>query len=474
MKPGRGRILLGLALAALLLVGSGMLGRLPPELLPLLPPAGTAPALVLLAGLAAAFALDGLIRRYLWYGRLAEDGRSRVPEIVIGLASLAGYAATALLVAALVLGWDVSALAATSGVVAIVLGVSAQQTLGQVFAGLALNLSQPFRIGDSLQVDGIWGRVAQADWRAVTLRTYEGTLVTLPNTLVAAARLTNLQAPEDILRHAIPFVVEPDASPGRVQAVALAAMQGMQHVLASPAPLVLFKNFEDRGIAFEALFWHRDPNLYILRRDEVGQALWYAFGRAGIRLAANRLLLAQPPARAAGPDSPPNLAALLHATRLWGNVPDAELAALAARARILHYAAGELVMREGEKIHTMFLLLEGEASVRLASPSGEEREIYAHRPGEVFGHMSALTGAPRFASVRALGSVTLAEFDKASLAPLIEAHPEVVEAVAEEIMRIHEADRALRGAGAMLEDADADRLRALRRVAERIRGFFHA
>jgi small-conductance mechanosensitive channel len=216
--------------------------------------------------------VDGAIRRWLWYGRLAENGRSRVPDIVIGLASLSGYGLTVLAVASLMLGLDVTAVAATSGVVAIVLGVSAQQTLGQVFAGLALNLSRPFRIGDSLQVDGIWGRVMQADWRAVTLRTYEGTQVTLPNTLVAAARLTNLQTPADILRHAIPFVVEIDAPPGRVQAVALDAMAGMETVLSTPAPLVLLKNFEERGVLYEALFWHRDPNLYILCRDEVGQA----------------------------------------------------------------------------------------------------------------------------------------------------------------------------------------------------------
>ena len=105
-----------------------------------------------MAALSAAFAIDAAIRRYVWYGRLGEGDRSRVPNILIGLASAAGYALVCLLIAALIFNLDVTAVAATSGVVAIVLGVSAQQTLGQVFAGLALNLSRPFRIGDSLQV----------------------------------------------------------------------------------------------------------------------------------------------------------------------------------------------------------------------------------------------------------------------------------------------------------------------------------
>jgi small-conductance mechanosensitive channel/CRP-like cAMP-binding protein len=481
LPHGARGVWLRVSFAMPLLIASLILARLPPGTFPNMPPAALAKGLPTLAAFACAFAADAAIRRYLWYGRLGEDGRSRVPDIVIGLASAAGYALTGLVVAGLVLGLDVSAVVTTSGVVAIVLGVSAQQTLGQVFAGLALNLSRPFRIGDSLQAEGVWGRVTQADWRAVTLRTYDGTLVTLPNTLVAAARLTNLRTSTDILRHAIPFVVEPEVPPGRVRAVAMAAMEGLENVLRTPAPLVLFKNFDERGVLYEALFWHRDPNFYILRRDEVGQALWYAFRRAGLPVSVHRRQLARPDAASAFmPEAPTTNAArlttLLCESRLWGNVPATELAVLAERARILDYAAGERIIREGDDKDgaSMFLLLEGDVSVRLSGPSAEEHEIYTHKAGDVFGHMSALTGAPRFATVRAYGPVTLAEFDKASLAALIAAHPEVVESVAREILRLDDANRELRRMESMPEAAEleTDPLRALRRVADRIRAFF--
>jgi CRP-like cAMP-binding protein len=145
------------------------------------------------------------------------------------------------------------------------------------------------------------------------------------------------------------------------------------------------------------------------------------------------------------------VAALLHETRLWGDLPEAELAALAERARTISYAAGERIMRKGEHGGSMFLLLDGEVSVRLADPAGGERESYTQQRGEICGHMSALTGAPRFATVRATGPVTLAAFDKASLAPLVEAHPEVVETVAQEILRIHQAERELRKMSSMLD-----------------------
>lgn len=467
----------GASLVLFLLTTRAMLGRLLPVLhaAPELH-AALDQGLAALAALAAAFVIDAAIRRYLWYGRLAEGERSKVPNILIGLASLAGYAASLLVIASQILGLDVTAVAATSGVVAIVLGVSAQQTLGQVFAGLALNASRPFRMGDSLQIDGVWGVVVEADWRAVTLRTYEGNLVTLPNTLVAAARLTNLDAPTHELRHHIPFVVETDVPPGRVREVALATLRGLPHVLAAPEPLLLFKNFEDRGVLYEAIFWHRDPNLYILRRDEAGRALWYAFHRAGIALAVHRRLLAAPPEARPAPAEPPAAALLplLRRSALFAEVPEAELAALAARARPRLFAAGERIMREGEAGHSMFAVLEGRVSVRLADAAGAEAEIYAQGPGEVFGHMSALTGAPRFATVRAETDVALAELDREALAPLIAAHPGLVETVAREILRIEEAERRLRGAmrpeAAMPGEGTAPHL--LGRLAERIRTFF--
>ena len=435
--------------------------------------------LVALAALAAAFAVDSAIRRFVWYGRLGEGDRSRVPNILIGLVSAGGYAFVCLIIAYAVFNLDVTAVAATSGVVAIVLGVSAQQTLGQVFAGLALNMSRPFRIGDSLQVDGVWGVVMDADWRAVTLRTYEGNLLTLPNTLIAASRLTNLSTPTLDLRHHIPFTVDIATPPGQVRNIALQAMAGVKDVLHAPAPMVLFKNFDERGVHYEAIFWHHDPNVYILRRDEVGQALWYAFHRAGIEIAVNRLLLSD---QVQGTTADRNrhvddirlLRDFLMQSPICAGVGVDELQQLAESAHRQYFGAGERIMQEGESGQSMFVILEGRVSVRSATPNDAERELYVQDVGEVFGHMSAMTGAPRFATVRAIGHVTLAEFDKATLAPFVKAHPEIVDSVAREILRIEALIASLgtpkADGDAMAEHADHSHL--LTRLADRIRAFF--
>jgi small-conductance mechanosensitive channel/CRP-like cAMP-binding protein len=480
---GRGRnrgIFLGLSLLVLFLVLRLMIERLLPALVEAPPMLRSliGQGLATLAALAAAFAIDAAIRRFLWYGTLREGEQSRVPNILIGLASLGGYALTGLLVASEIFGLDVTALAATSGVVAIVLGVSAQQTLGQVFAGLALNMSRPFRLGDSVQIDGVWGVVVDANWRAVTLRTYEGTLVAMPNMLVASTRLTNFDQPHHDLRQHIPFVVDADVPPGQVRSVALAAMAGLPQVLADPAPLLLLKSFEDRGVAYEAIFWHRDPNLTILRRDEVAQALWYALRRAGMPISVHRRLLAMPqgatlPFATDSAAEPARLLALLRQAPLTAGFPEAELQAVAARARHRLFAAGERIIRHHELGDSMFAVLSGRVSVRLEDARGVETEIYTQGAGEIFGHMSALTGAPRFATVRAASHLLLAELDKASLAPMIAAHPELVDFVAREILRIDAAHAALLQARAPeMASAGQGQAGLLDRLSDRIRSFF--
>lgn len=480
---GRGRhrgILLGLSLLVLFVVLRVMIERLLPALIEAPPMLRSLIGQVLaaLAALAAAFMIDAAIRRFLWYGRLRDGEHSRVPTILIGLASLGGYALTGLVVASEIFGLDVTALAATSGIVAIVLGVSAQQTLEQGFAGLALNMSRPFRLGDSVQIDGVWGVVVDANWRAVTLRTYEGTLVAMPNMLVASTRLTNLDQPHHELRQQIPFIIDADVPPGQVRDVALAAMAGLPHVLSDPAPLLLLKTFEDRGVAYEAIFWHHDPNLTILRRDEVAQALWYALRRAGIPISVHRRLLAlpdsaTPPFIDESAAEPAQLLALLRQSPLTAGFPEAELQAVAVRARRRLFAAQERIIRQNEQGDSMFAVLSGTLSVRLEDARGVEREIYTQGPGDIFGHMSALTGAPRFATVRALGPLLLAELDKASLAPMIAAHPEMVDYVAQEILRIDAAHAALLRAGAPdMANAGEGQTGLLDRLGDRIRGFF--
>ena len=81
-------------------------------------------------------------------------------------------------------------LLATSGVVAIVLGLALQSTLSDVFSGIVLNTTKPYQLDDWISIDGTEGRVTDIDWRATRLQTSQGSMAVIPNSLAAKAKMT--------------------------------------------------------------------------------------------------------------------------------------------------------------------------------------------------------------------------------------------------------------------------------------------
>ena len=73
-----------------------------------------------------------------------------------------------------------TSLLASAGVIGIVAGVAAQSTLGNVFAGFQIAFGDMVRIGDTVVVDGEWGRVEEVTLTFLTVRTWDERRVTLP------------------------------------------------------------------------------------------------------------------------------------------------------------------------------------------------------------------------------------------------------------------------------------------------------
>ena len=71
----------------------------------------------------------------------------------------------------------------TSAVGAVVVGFALQDTLGNLFAGLAIQIEKPFRVGHWMQVGEREGQVQEITWRATKLRTKAGQFLIVPNSV---------------------------------------------------------------------------------------------------------------------------------------------------------------------------------------------------------------------------------------------------------------------------------------------------
>ena len=89
-----------------------------------------------------------------------------------------------------------NAMLAGAGVASVVIGLAAQSTLGNLVAGISITIYRPFRLGDTLQVTTPTGtEIGVVEWISLgytRLRTPDGRLVVLPNSLAANQVILNL------------------------------------------------------------------------------------------------------------------------------------------------------------------------------------------------------------------------------------------------------------------------------------------
>src|SRR5262249_44935951 len=136
----------------------------------------------------------------------------------------------------------------TSAVSAVVIGFALQDTLGNAFAGLAIQSEKPFYVGHWIRVGEFEGRVVEITWRATRLRTKAGNYVIVPNNIVSKDAITNYSEPAAPTMIEVVVGVSYLALPGAVKAAIAEALANVPRVLKTPASDVMLVSFEGSAI----------------------------------------------------------------------------------------------------------------------------------------------------------------------------------------------------------------------------------
>jgi thioredoxin reductase (NADPH) len=110
---------------------------------------------------------------------------------------------------------------------------------------------------------------------------------------------------------------------------------------------------------------------------------------------------------------------LKHAEKAFPAAPREEMPRIAERMKPISMLAGETILREGEEPDSFYVIVHGAVGVYQRDAGGEEREINRLGPGEFFGEIGLLSGAPRVASVRTLEPTELLRLDRAAFERLV-------------------------------------------------------
>lgn len=340
--------------------------------------------------------VHGLVTRRLGY---------RVPRILEDITQVGVFVGVAL-VALREAGVEPTSLLATSALLTAVLGLSLQETLGNLFAGLAIQGERPFEVNDWIQFDEHKhrvGRVVEINWRATKLETSDRVVLTVPNGVLARAPITNFSRPTPLVRRSIYLDAPFDAPPGRVTQVLEAAAAVVEGVLDHPPPSALVQEFTDRGVRY----WLRYHILDYERREDIAGAVfrncWYALDREGWEVPAARRRVQWDSSSRKDERDGKGLARrveVLEGVDLLAPLSEAARQRLAELSAIHRYGTGELIVRQGDEGGDWFIIVSGHVAVEVERGSTAVT-VAQLGPGEFFGEMSLMTGERRTATVRA-------------------------------------------------------------------------
>lgn len=316
-------------------------------------------------------------------------------------------------------------LVAASAASAVVVGFALQDTLGNAFAGLAIQIEKPFRVGHWIRVGEHVGVVEAITWRATKLRTRAGAFVIVPNSVISKEAIVNFNEPVRPVRFSVDIGATYAKGPNEVREALFEAVRRSPRALAEPAPVVHLVDFGNSAIVYRVKFWVAEFAEEDAALDEVRTAIYYSFARYGIEIPYPiQIEYSREEAPAALPIDA--VASALARVDLFAPLDDDARRRLAARTRERMFGTGEVIVRQGEAGASLFVVHQGEVVVRL-EPDG--REVARTRPGGVFGEMSLLTGDPRTATVAAASDSVVFEIDATALRQVVLTQPEALDAM---------------------------------------------
>ncbi|MDB6049454.1 MAG: mscS 3 [Pseudomonas sp.] len=315
--------------------------------------------------------------------------------------------------AAYILDLPVKGLLATSGAVAIILGLAVQSTLGDVFSGIVLNATKPFRVDDVISVDDIEGKVIEIDWRSTYLLTSDGSTVVIPNAMAAKTRIINLSRPDHF--HSVVLTIELPVRlrPNLVLDSLDKAIQGCRELLAKPKGSAVVKRSGLRSVQYEVTGYVKSRD----RRGAVSNQLYdliYRQLNASETIRQNRTQL-QPATRA--------LAALNSVSALRG-LSNEDCLELERHMRLSSFPAGAVILPQGVVPESLLIIESGVVSVDIERADGL-CELGRMGPGEVLGESGIIDQSASAVRFTARTDCLVYLMDAKDLEPWLDEHPEL-------------------------------------------------
>jgi MscS family membrane protein len=171
------------------------------------------------------------------------------------------------------------------GIGGLAVALAGREALSNLIGTIMIILDRPFKPGDYIVVgDGEHGTVSSVGFRSTRIRTRDGILISIPNSIVANMKIVNQSAPVTVSRVHVPVGVAYGSDPKEVEDALLAVAANSEHVATSPPPSIRFLGFGDSTLNFSLLCWIELPEFRGRALSQLNWGIYEEFQKRGITM----------------------------------------------------------------------------------------------------------------------------------------------------------------------------------------------
>ncbi|MCP5095796.1 MAG: mechanosensitive ion channel [Chloroflexi bacterium] len=374
-------------------------------------------------------------------------------------------------------GIELTGLIVTSTVASAIIGLSLQDTLGNLFSGISLQIEVPFVLDDWVEIDGIEGQIVSQNWRSLTLLTREDHRVMLTNSNVAKSQIINYSRPTNRQIQTAQITVSANHSPVHVKQLLMQAVHDLDSVTLHQKLKVHVISFQEATTTFGVSYWLSDYSDKVIIRDEVLTRIWFALNRAGVHIPDPtgdfKVKMIPEDVEDMVADENRQRMIAIFSSMLWLNGLDRlQIEQLADHASYDRYTAGETLVRQGDAGDSLFIIAQGVVVVQLTAENGSIVLANELTTGDFFGEMSLLTGEVRSASVKAKEETEVIIIQKDDFANVLTRDPSILERFVDALdNRREEIQRRLKEENAIQQKMSKNsRAAFIKRIRRYLRG----
>ncbi len=372
--------------------------------------------------------LLAIVNGVFFSGKGMKKRKTKIPQLFLDIFRVVMVLFGAAIVLSMVWGADLGGLVTALGLGSFVIGLALQDTLGNLFSGIALVYEKPFSEGEYIEVENQRGRVIEMNWRAIRLETREKELIVIPHLVIGQGTIKNFSRPESVHIMKTEIGFSHDNPPNKVKQALLKACYSTPGILHEPEPEVKTNEYTESKVVYEVEFAIANYKDHEDVMDDFMSRVWYTTRRSNLEMPMSQMMVHHAHQIADSHTEKLNqLEESLKKLPQMLPIEKTKVNELLDGSEIQYFGAGEKVIQEGDPTGALYVILEGKAILETTTENNKKVVVGNLEQGDFFGEITLFTEKFSSFSVKAIEDLKLISVFPDEVLQMVELNPRLAQ-----------------------------------------------